>query len=170
MAAFLFLACAAGGAIAQDTREMDAAESALRRDLAPAGVDVERAAPDEIRVRMPSDITFDFNRADVRWEFVPRIRDLARILAEHPAMRVDIVGHADAIGSDAYNQRLSERRAYAVGNALIDYGVRRRRIDASGMGEMAPIATNATEWGRARNRRVDIRITGARTDDDRFPD
>jgi outer membrane protein OmpA-like peptidoglycan-associated protein len=155
---------------AQDASEMDAAESALRESLAPAGVDIERAAPDEIRVRMPSDITFDFNRADIRLEFAPRIRDLARILAEHPGMRVDIVGHADAIGSDAYNQRLSERRAYAVGNALIDHGVRRRRIDASGMGEMAPIATNATEWGRARNRRVDIRLTGARTDGDRFPE
>lgn len=159
-AALLF----AAPALAQEdvAAQMDRAEEALRREMAPAaGVEVERAAPDEIRVRMPSDITFDFDRSHIRPEFLPRVRQIGRILRESPALYVSVIGHADAIGSDAYNQRLSERRAYAVGNALLDEGVRRRRIAASGMGEMEPIATNATEWGRARNRRVEIRIVGA---------
>jgi outer membrane protein OmpA-like peptidoglycan-associated protein len=89
---------------------------------------------------------------------MPRLRDLARTLARHPGVSVNIVGHADAIGSDAYNQELSERRARSVGAALIDYGVQWQRVEATGRGEWEPIATNATEWGRARNRRVEISI------------
>ncbi len=138
--------------------EMDRAETELRRDMAPAGVAVERVSPDEIRLSMPSDITFDFDRANVRREFMPRIGDLARTLVSYPGMNVEIIGHADALGSDNYNQDLSERRARSVGARLIDYGVPFERIAASGRGEWEPIASNANEWGRARNRRVEIRI------------
>jgi outer membrane protein OmpA-like peptidoglycan-associated protein len=153
-----FALSAAAPAYAQTTEEMNRAESALRSDLAPSGVAVERVAPDQILLRMPSDITFDFDRANVRREFIPRVRDLARTLNTYPSMSVGIVGHADALGSDAYNQELSERRAHSVGAALTDFGVTYRRINASGMGEMAPVDSNATEWGRARNRRVEIRL------------
>ncbi len=158
--AFALLTFAAAPALAQET-EMDRAEEELRDAMAPAasaGARVERVAPNEIRVRMPSDITFDFNRAEVRYEFMPRIHDLARTLVRHPNVRVDIVGHADAIGSDGYNQELSERRARSVGAALIDEGVQWQRIGASGRGEWEPIATNASEWGRSQNRRVEIRV------------
>lgn len=141
----------------QQQQEMDAAESELRSAM-PAGVAVDRIAPDEVRVRMPSDITFDFNSADVRGQFMPRVADLARTLVRHPGTVVHITGHADAIGSDQYNQRLSERRADSVGLALRDYGVSFARIETSGMGEFEPIASNATEWGRAQNRRVEISI------------
>lgn len=147
----------AAPALAQQT-DMDRAESELRRDMAPAGVVMERLAPDEIRLSMPSDITFDFDRAQVRREFMPRIDALARSLMSFPGMSVEIIGHADALGSDGYNQDLSERRARAVGARLIDDGVAFGRIGASGRGEWAPIASNADEWGRARNRRVEIRI------------
>jgi outer membrane protein OmpA-like peptidoglycan-associated protein len=146
-------------AVAQDMQaEMSRAEDELRRDMAPAGVTVERIAPDEIRLVMPNDITFDFDRADVRREFMPRIDDLARTLTSRPFITVEIVGHADALGSDGYNQRLSERRARAVGARLLDYGVPFERIEASGRGEWEPIASNATDGGRARNRRVEIRL------------
>lgn len=158
--AFAFLTLATAPAFAQQT-EMDRAESELRDAMAPsasAGASVERVAPDEIRVRMPSDITFDFNRADLRYEFRSQIESLARTLSRYPGMSVSIVGHADAIGSDEYNQRLSERRASSVGEALGRYGVSYRRIDTSGMGEWAPIDSNSTEWGRARNRRVEISV------------
>jgi outer membrane protein OmpA-like peptidoglycan-associated protein len=73
-------------------------------------------------------------------------------------MSVSVVGHADAIGSDAYNRRLSERRAWSVGEVLSQFGVQHGRIVTSGMGEWAPIASNATEWGRAQNRRVEISV------------
>jgi outer membrane protein OmpA-like peptidoglycan-associated protein len=159
--AFALLTLAAAPALAQQP-DMDRAERELRDAMAPAasaGATVERVAPDQIRVRMPSDITFDFNRAELRYEFMPRIHDLARTLSRHPNIRVDIIGHADAIGSDAYNQELSERRARSVGAALINEGVQWQRVSATGRGEWEPIATNASEWGRSRNRRVEIRVT-----------
>lgn len=166
LAAFALSVAAPTFAVAQQTEtEMDRAERELRDAMAPAasaGATVERVAPDEIRVRMPSDITFDFNRADVRREFAPRIRDLARTLNRYPGMSVAVIGHADAIGSDDYNLRLSEQRARSVGDALTDYGIGYSRIDTSGMGEWEPVATNASEWGRAQNRRVEIRIKAAK--------
>ncbi len=154
-----FLAASFSSAFAQD--DMDRAERELRDAMAPAasqGAVVERVSPDEVRVRMPSDITFDFNRADVKYEFMPRISDLAHTLNRYPAMSVSIVGHADAIGSDEYNRRLSERRAWSVSEVLAQFGVQQGRMRTSGMGEMAPIASNADEWGRARNRRVEISV------------
>jgi outer membrane protein OmpA-like peptidoglycan-associated protein len=162
--AFAFLLAGFSPAFAQDA-EMDRAESELRDALAPAasaGARVERVAPDEIRVRMPSDITFDFNRADVRHEFMPRVQDIARTLARYPGMSVNIVGHADAVGSDEYNMRLSERRAWSVGEQLARYGVRFDRIITSGRGEWEPVASNASDWGRAQNRRVEISIKRAK--------
>jgi outer membrane protein OmpA-like peptidoglycan-associated protein len=158
--AIAFLAASLTPAMAQQT-EMDRAESELRDAMAPAasqGATVERVAPDEVRVRMPSDITFDFNRADVKYQFMPRIADLARTLSRYPSMQVSIVGHADAIGSDEYNHRLSERRAWSVSEVLAQFGVDRYRIRTSGMGEWAPIASNASDWGRAQNRRVEISV------------
>ena len=77
-------------------------------------------------------------------------------------MSVNIVGHADAIGSDEYNMRLSERRAWSVGEQLARYGVRFDRIITSGMGEWEPVASNASDWGRAQNRRVEISIKRAK--------
>lgn len=154
-----FFAASITSAFAQD--DMDRAERELRDAMAPAaeaGATVERVSPDEVRVRMPSDITFDFNRADVKREFTPRIADLARTLNRYPNMSVAITGHADAIGSDDYNHRLSERRAWSVSEVLSQFGVDRYRIRTDGQGEWAPIATNATEWGRARNRRVEISV------------
>lgn len=151
----------AAPAQAQDTQQMDRAESELRQSM-PAGVAVDRVAPDEVRLRMPSDITFDFNRAEVKYQFMPRVQDIARTLARYPSMSVNIVGHADAIGSDEYNRRLSVERAESVGQALAQFGVEYRRISASGMGEWSPIASNATEWGRAQNRRVEISIKSAK--------
>lgn len=155
------LSAVASPALAQNA-EMDAAEQEMRSTMAPAGATVERVSPDEVRLIMPSDITFDFNRAEVRYEFTPYLRDLARTLARYPGMSVNIVGHADAIGSDEYNQRLSERRAFAVSDLLRRHGIEYRRIMSSGRGEWEPVATNAEEWGRARNRRVEISVKSAK--------
>ena len=140
-------------------QEMDRAESELRASPAPStGLSIERRAPDDLVVTMPSDITFAFNSADVRFQFEPVLRNVADVLKAHPSLLVEIVGHADAIGSDDYNQRLSERRAHSVGSALMDFGVANDHINASGRGEWEPVASNASEWGRARNRRVEIHL------------
>jgi len=157
--AFLaFVLFGLGGPVWAQESEMDRAERDVRASMAASGAEVERVAPDEVRVRMPSDITFDFNRSDLRHEFRPRLRDLAATLSRYPRMSVTIVGHADAIGSDVYNQALSERRARAVGAALMDHGIDWGRIDVSGRGEWDPIASNDSEWGRSRNRRVEVSI------------
>lgn len=159
LAAVLLLA-ATPFARAQDNAEMDRAESELRSSIAPSsGLAIERRSADEIVVNMPSDITFDFNSDRVRGQFVSNIQTLARTLNAHPGMAIAVVGHADAIGSDAYNQALSERRARAVGAELMDFCVGYDRIAASGRGEWEPIASNDSEWGRARNRRVEIHLT-----------
>lgn len=157
--AALALLFTAAPALAQES-EMDRAEAEMRSSMAPAGASVDRVAPDEVRVVMPSDITFDFNRAEVRYEFVRHLQGLAQTLSRYPSMSVTVVGHADAIGSDGYNQQLSERRAYSVSDVLRRYGVDYRRIAASGRGEWEPIASNGDEWGRARNRRVEISVKG----------
>lgn len=162
LTAIALLAMSAAPSLAQDSVEaqMSRAERELRDSMAPAGAEVQRTAPDEIRVRMPADITFDFNRANVRYEFQPRVHDLARTLRNYPMIAVEIVGHADAIGSDDYNMELSQRRAQSVGAILLNDGIAYGRIDASGRGEWEPIASNANEWGRAQNRRVEIRLSG----------
>lgn len=103
------------------------------------------------------DFLFDFDKATVKSEFFPIADDIAKVLVANPTMKLVIKGHTDSKGSAKYNQRLSERRAEAVGFTLID----RNRIDASrlgliGYGETRPKATNDTAEGRAKNRRVEL--------------
>jgi OOP family OmpA-OmpF porin len=83
---------------------------------------------------------------------------IAAILVEHPQANVNIVGHTDSSGSEAYNQKISEDRANAVSDYLQEKGVKESQINASGEGESNPIATNKTAEGRSANRRVDIDI------------
>ncbi|HEU0223369.1 MAG TPA: OmpA family protein, partial [Paracoccaceae bacterium] len=89
------------------------------------------------------------------------INQLARSLNRYPQSYVDVIGHTDSTGSDAYNQQLSERRAQAVDNALARRGVNPARIESAGYGETQPIASNATPAGRAQNRRVEVYIIPA---------
>lgn len=152
------VALAAAPAVAQQTDDLSRAESELRSTMPSAGADVRRASPNEVVVTMPSDITFGFNSAAVKPQFIAHIDDLARTLNRYPNLIITVVGHADATGSDDYNQALSERRARSVGAVLMDDGVGYRRIAASGRGEWEPVASNATEWGRAQNRRVEIHL------------
>lgn len=85
--------------------------------------------------------------------------ELARFMKQHPGVEVRITGHTDNVGSDRDNQILSEGRANAVRDALVERGVAAKRIAAEGKGESEPIADNATEEGRAKNRRVEFTIT-----------
>ena len=99
---------------------------------------------------------FAFNK----WNLTPagkeKVAEAARILKDNPSVRVSVDGHTDSIGSARYNQRLSERRARTVADALVEDGVSAKRLDVRGFGKSKPIADNATEEGRARNRRVEI--------------
>ncbi|PZU13042.1 MAG: hypothetical protein DI606_06895 [Sphingobium sp.] len=136
---------------------MDAQERKLREDTAGTGVDVIRDG-DNLLLRMPSGITFAFNRSDVQPQFQPTLNDVASVLSQYPKTYIDVYGHTDSDGSDAYNQTLSERRAQAVADYLVRQGVQSARIATRGFGETQPIASNATEEGKAANRRVEIKI------------
>lgn len=137
---------------------MDAQERKLREETAGTGVDVIRDG-DNLLLRMPSGITFGYDRADVQPQFQPTLNDVATVLAQYPKTYIDVLGHTDSDGADAYNQTLSERRARSVADYLIGRGVQSARIGTRGYGETQPIASNATEEGKAANRRVEIKIS-----------
>lgn len=102
-------------------------------------------------------LLFDFDSATLKSESRPTIDEIAKLLGEHPELRLRVVGHTDNQGSVEYNQGLSERRAQSVVAVLTsDYGVAANRLSASGAGSSAPIAPNGTEEGRAKNRRVEL--------------
>ncbi len=99
---------------------------------------------------------FDFDKSTLTAEGKRRVEAAARILKDNPSIHASVEGHTDSVGSDAYNQRLSERRARAVAEVLVEDGIGRSRLDVRGLGESHPAADNGTAQGRARNRRVDI--------------
>lgn len=113
---------------------------------------------DHLVVRMPDDILFAVDSAEVRSGLRSDLTILAGSLQKYPGSTVQVVGHTDNTGAATYNQDLSERRAGAVSSVLIGAGVSAGRILSSGLGESQPLASNLTEEGRAQNRRVDITI------------
>jgi outer membrane protein OmpA-like peptidoglycan-associated protein len=138
---------------------MDRQERRLRQQTAGTGIDVVRQG-DEIILRMPNEaITFAYNRADVQSQYYGTLNQIASVLSEFPATAIDIYGHTDSSGSDAYNQDLSERRAQSVANYLSTRGVNRVRMATQGFGEtQLLISPERTESDRQANRRVEIRI------------
>lgn len=138
---------------------MDRQEQNLRERLAGSGVGVTRVSQSQILLNFPADLTFDFNRDSVKSPFVPVLGNVASVLREYPQTTIDVYGHADSVGADAYNQDLSERRAMNVSSVLLSGGVIRERLIATGFGEGRPVADNATDYGRARNRRVEVYIS-----------
>ncbi len=102
-------------------------------------------------------IYFDFGRATLTPESAPALTEMARLLSDHPAVSVYVVGHTDNVGSYEANMELSRARAAAVVDALVSrHGVQRTRIVPAGVGPLAPIASNDTEEGRSKNRRVEL--------------
>jgi len=142
-----------GGAIG---RRMDKQAEELKQI---EGVEVEHApGTGEIEVRMTSDILFDYNSAALRSESRNTLNELASNFSQYPDNRIIVEGHTDSTGGDAYNQRLSEQRAGAVADYLIDRRVPADNVIVYGYGEMRPKASNDTAEGRQLNRRVEIRI------------
>ncbi len=136
---------------------MDAQERKLREETAGSGVDVIRDG-DNLVLRMPSGITFNYDSAAVQPQFQPTLNDVSSVLAQYPKTYIDVYGHTDSDGTDAYNQALSERRAQSVADYLTTHGVQSARMATRGFGETQPIASNTTEQGKASNRRVEIKI------------
>jgi OOP family OmpA-OmpF porin len=110
-------------------------------------------------VRVELDVKFDFDKAQVKEESYSDIKNLADFMKQYPQTTTTVEGHSDSVGTDAYNQVLSEKRANAVREVLVNqYGVEGERVNAAGYGEAQPVADNATDSGRAINRRVEAEV------------
>lgn len=103
-------------------------------------------------------INFDLNKAIIKPEFIPVLDTAVEVLKEQPGLKVVVEGHTCSLGSDAYNQKLSERRAKAVYDYLVKHGVNAANLTAVGRGKAQPIADNKTESGRRLNRRVEFKV------------
>ena len=136
---------------------LDQQEKKLREQTAGTGVDVVRDG-DSLYLNMPSNVTFAVDSANIEPGFRQTLDEVASTLSQYDRTYIDVYGHTDSTGSDSYNQTLSERRADSVAGYLSSHGVNSARIATRGYGETQPIATKATEEGRAANRRVEIRI------------
>lgn len=155
-AAGVLLGAAAGGAIGHtmDEREKKLREIAADRDA--KAMEVERLKEDVVRVSVSSEASFDINRADIKPEFKPTLNKVAEVMQSDAKQSIRVVGHTDSVGGDDANQKLSERRAKAVGDYLIAHGVAASQVSTEGHGEREPRASNNTAEGRTQNRRVEI--------------
>lgn len=144
----------AGGAVGA---YQDRQEAELRRQLGGTGAEVVREG-DNITINMPDAITFGFDSDRLSSSAYGTLDRLASTLNQYNQTVINIAGHTDSQGSDAYNMDLSRRRAEAVANYLASLGVSRQRMVVVGEGERYPIASNSTESGRAMNRRVEITL------------
>lgn len=138
------------------SQNMERQKREMERATQGTGVDVVQTADNQLKLNIPSDISFAVGRSDIQPNFAPVLDQFAASLRANPATEVRIVGHTDATGSDAINNPLSVDRAASTRSYLAARGVDSRRITIDGMGERQPIATNDTAEGRARNRRVEI--------------
>lgn len=148
-------AAVGGAAGAIIGHQMDQQAKELAQNI--PGARVERVG-EGIQVTFESGILFGFDSTRLRDAGRDNLLALAHSLDKYPNTDLLIVGHTDSVGTDAYNQRLSESRAQAAANYLASVGVAPARLHATGRGETEPVAPNATESGRQQNRRVEIAI------------
>lgn len=134
---------------------MDRHYQDLEASLRGTGAQVSRRGSDLI-VMLPGDITFAFDKSDIRPRFYGVLSAFADTMRRYPGTDVEILGHTDSVGSDAYNLKLSERRGRAVADFLVARSAEPARLVVEAMGEADPIDTNATAQGRAANRRVEL--------------
>ena len=149
------IAGAATGAVAGSF--LDKQEAELRRDLENDRIGITNTG-DRLIVTMPQDVLFAVDSATVNNALRNDLLTVADSLKSYPQSRVQVVGHTDNTGSATYNQGLSERRANAVADVLMNGGVAFGRIETIGRGEDQPVASNLTAEGKAQNRRVEIVI------------
>ena len=134
-------------------REMEAALEEERRNNE---IEVQRLKDESLKIDIASEVSFDFDSAAIKPAFRPTLDKVAEVIKRYDRTVVHIIGHTDSIGSEAYNQALSERRARSVMEYFISQGVDASRLRAEGRGETEPRASNDTEAGRQLNRRVEL--------------
>ncbi|MFT3741500.1 MAG: OmpA family protein [Gammaproteobacteria bacterium] len=141
------------GGVAGNMLDRQAAE--LRAQLQGTGVSVTKVG-DQVRLNMPSDITFALNSADIKSQFYPVLNSVALVLKKYHNKAIEVAGYTDSTGNANYNQKLSHQRARSVAGYLSSQGVAGNRFAVVGYGESNPVASNDTAQGRAQNRRVEI--------------
>lgn len=155
---------AVGGALAGGVvgRYMDDQKRDLEKNLAneiKTGVaKVEKLPNDVVRVTMTNQTAFDFNSTEIKPGFYSTMDKLADVVVRYNKTALTVVGHTDNVGSDSYNQKLSEQRALSVARYLEGKRVHSMRLATSGKGESQPLASNNSESGRQANRRVEIYV------------
>ena len=164
----MFAAVAVGGTVGAAAgaavgsifdRQQKELEEALERERAANEVEIERVSEDLLRINLANEVSFEVDSAEINPAFEPTLQKLADVLRDYGQTQATIAGHADATGSDEYNKALSQRRAWAVSDALERYGVSATRLTAVGKGESEPRADNSTARGRQLNRRVEILVS-----------
>ncbi|WP_257293987.1 OmpA family protein [Endozoicomonas sp. YOMI1] len=136
---------------------LDRQETALRAELQGTGVQVYRQG-DELKLIMPSNITFDSSKSDIKSAFYPVLGSVSKVFREYDRNMIEVVGYTDSTGGDKINVPLSQGRADSVANYIAFQGVSGDRIVAYGRGSAEPVASNKTVEGRAKNRRVEINL------------
>lgn len=138
------------------SRHMEQTRQAMERATMGTGVAVSQTPDNQLRLDIPSDVSFDTGRADIRPNLRPVLDAFASGLQGQPQTEARIIGHTDNTGSDDFNEQLSLQRAQVTRDYLVARGVDPRQITVAGRGEREPVADNASQTGRARNRRVEI--------------
>jgi outer membrane protein OmpA-like peptidoglycan-associated protein len=138
------------------SQHMQNKKAEMERATAGTGVEVTQTADNQLKLQIPSDISFDSGRAEIRPALRPILDQFANGLRDQPRTEVRIIGHTDNTGSDAVNDPLSMQRAASARDYLSARGIDAGRILIAGRGSREPVAENASEAGRARNRRVEI--------------
>jgi outer membrane protein OmpA-like peptidoglycan-associated protein len=138
------------------SKNMEEKRQAMEKATAGTGVVVSQTADNQLKLNIPSDISFDSGRYNIKPNLQPVLDQFAQGLNSQPNTEVRIVGHTDNTGSDAVNNPLSVNRAQSARDYLASKGVDARRISTEGHGSKQPLADNSTEAGRAKNRRIEI--------------
>lgn len=146
------------GAVAGNmwSKRMEEKRVAMEQATQGTGVAVTRTPDNQLKLEVPSDVSFAVGSATLEPRLRPVLDSFASGLGSQPNMLVRVVGHTDSTGSDAINDPLSLRRAESVRNYLQDRGVSPTRVETTGRGSREPVASNDTAEGRAKNRRVEI--------------
>lgn len=132
--------------------------SALR-DYEPIVLDIDLEKAEKGTTAVLQNIFFDVDKYDLKEKSVTELQKILRFLKENPSFKVEISGHTDNVGADAYNLQLSQRRAQSVFNYLVESGIDARRLSPEGYGAAKPLAPNTSEEGRRQNRRIEFKLT-----------
>ena len=149
----------AGGAVGayMDKQKQDL-EKALAKEIQAGQARVDKMPNDVLRITMTNQTAFDTDKTDIKPGFYSTMDKLADVVVRYGKTTLTVVGHTDNVGTDSYNQKLSERRAHSVAQYLESKRVNSMRLALAGKGETQPIASNANEAGRQQNRRVEIYV------------